>query len=51
MDGLPEKLHFSPGNILSFFLLERLRPREAPQTEPEGMSDEYKCCTTHEYGT
>ena len=44
MDDLPTKLHFDPGNILTFlflFLLQLLRPREATmaQAEPEGMSD------------
>ena len=43
MDDLPGKLHFSPRNILSFFLLQLLRPREATMAQadqPEGMSDE-----------
>ena len=51
MDHLPGKLHFSPGNILSFFFLLQLqRPGEATiaQAEAEGMSDEYKCCNTHD---
>ena len=45
MDDLPRKLHFNPGNILSFlfFSPQLLRPREATmaQAESEGMSDEY----------
>ena len=38
MNDLPAKLDFSPGNIMSFFLLQLLRPREATmaQAEPEG---------------
>ena len=50
MDHLPGKLHFSAGNILSFLLLQLQRPGEATiaQAEAEGMSDEYKCCITHE---
>ena len=52
MANLPGKLHFGPGNMLSF-LLELLKPRDASakesttmaQAESEGMSHKYKCCT------
>ena len=50
MDHLPEASSQSRKYTEFFFLLQLQRPGEATiaQAEAEGMSDEYKCCTTHE---